>query len=658
MGSLRRRLLTVAVALGLWGLVSLVVPQALDLAGERGTDLVWRLAQDGQPERRVVVVDIDDESLTQIGPWPWPRTVMAELVRKLDDAGVALKLLDITFPDQREGTGEFSQALAEGGDKHGAPAVLGQVFALRHESVLQVGIPVGALPAVGCLKAATPAQGVIANAPQLHALAGHISPTIDADGVVRKIPAVVCYADRNYPALAVAGLAALGEQPPGIQPGPGPWGPAWQMHLDALPGLPVAIDSKGLMRVPFRHSRKTFVSISAGDVLQNKAPVSMLKGAVVLVGASAFGLSDVVPTALGAAVSGTEVHAQLLLGMLDGRIPSTPQASWVLQLGGAGVFSLALVALGSGQPLRQRRRVVLLPLAALAGVLLLFVAHGVALWAFNMHIGWVQPALAVLLLGVCLGIDEHARSLHVKDRLYENLSSYIPSQVAEKIALTAPTGEIEAQRSQVTILAADIRNFSAYCEARAPEDAARVLHRFYKTASEIISAQDGVVVEMVGDSLLAVFGGPRPCPDHPRQALHAARQIWLRCGEELPNTTGQGLEPLAIGIGVETGTALLGSFGAANRRVHTVLGQPVTVALRLSDMTADLAYPILTGPGVANMVEPRLDEPELVLKPLGTFLLPGLTQSGKIFTLSTLLKTSAEQEQQTIEILKFHNISA
>lgn len=112
-----------------------------------------------------------------------------------------------------------------------------------------------------------------------------------------------------------------------------------------------------------------------------------------------------------------------------------------------------------------------------------------ALAWMDIYVSWSQPALAVLLIGITLGISEHARSLHVKDRIYENLSSYIPRQVAEKIALHTPTGEIEAQRSQVTILAADIRNFSAYCEARAPEDAARVLHRFYKTASEIVASE-------------------------------------------------------------------------------------------------------------------------------------------------------------------------
>ena len=325
MGQVKKRLLTVLVALGLWSVAWLTLPQALPLASERGADLVWQLIQTNQPERRVIVVDVDDESLSQVGPWPWTRPVLAELVQKLDAAGVGLKLFDITFPDPRENTSDFSRALSEGGPS--SPSVLGQVFALRNESVLQVGEPVGALPGQGCLDAAMPAQGVIANVRQLHPLAGHISPVIDANGSIRKVPAVVCYAGRNYPALSVAGLTALADQPPRLERGQGLWAPAWQLHLDALPGLPVALDNNGLMRVPFGQSRASFVSISASDVLQDKAPASLLKGAVVLVGASAFGLSDVVSTALGATVSGTEVHAQLRAVMLDGRTPYTPAAA-------------------------------------------------------------------------------------------------------------------------------------------------------------------------------------------------------------------------------------------------------------------------------------------------------------------------------------------
>ena len=183
MGSLKRRLLAILAGVAAWGLLMLAVPQALHLASERGTDLVWRLLQDSKPERRVVVIDVDDESLAQVGPWPWPRATLAQLISRLDDAGVALKLLDVTFPDQREGSDELSQALKGAHHESASPSVLGQVFALRHESTLQVGSPVGALPGEGCLGAAVPGQGVIANAAGLHSVAGHISPVIDADGV-------------------------------------------------------------------------------------------------------------------------------------------------------------------------------------------------------------------------------------------------------------------------------------------------------------------------------------------------------------------------------------------------------------------------------------------------------------------------------------------
>jgi adenylate cyclase len=224
--------------------------------------------------------------------------------------------------------------------------------------------------------------------------------------------------------------------------------------------------------------------------------------------------------------------------------------------------------------------------------------------------------------------------------------------VAEKIALLEPTGDIAAERRDVTVVVADVRNFSAYCETRSPEDAARVLHRFYTTAENIIEAHGGTVEEMTGDSLIAVFNGSKPCAEHPAQALTAARELWLRCSEELPNVPPQGLEPLGLGVGVESGTALVGSFGPASRRVHTVLGQPITVAMRLQEMTPELAYPILVGAETTERVGVPFERHELALKPLGTFLLPGLRHSSKVFTLRSLVQPGSDAEQQSLQYLK------
>jgi adenylate cyclase len=659
----RLRWLAFAVAFLAWAAFAYFAPAALQQADERATDIVWQLSTRDNAERRVVVVDIDDASLQRIGPWPWPRQTQARLVDALRQQGAALQLYDIVIPDARQGTAELAKALEA--TRPGAPAVLAQVFALNHETAQRTGELSGALPGNACLPPAAQAQGYLANVAGLNAPAGHITPRLDPDGAVRRIPALVCFEGRNYPALTLAGLLALGDghdtAPLKLEPGRTPWDPAWNITLAGMPGIRVPLDANGDVRIPYRKARNAITSVSAADVLEGRLTgANALRGAWVLVGASAFGLGDVVPTALGGAVSGVEVHAQLLTGILDEAVPMTPRAAGTLEGAWAVLAALALLALswtgsratGPAGSRFQSRRVLWIPLAALSLAGVTFVLHAAALLAMGWWLGWAHAALAITLMGLCLGLAEHARSLGEKGRLFQNLASYLPQAVAEKIALVEPTGEIVATRHDLTVVVADIRNFSAYCEARTPEDTARVLHRFYSTASEVVTSHGGAIEEMVGDSLVAVFNGSQPCADHPAQALAAARELWLRCSEELPNVPPQGLEPLGLGVGVESGMALLGSFGAAGRRVHSVLGQTITVAMRLQEMTAELAYPILVGAETATRIGVSFDRQDLALKPLGSFLLPGLRHSSKVFTLRSLMQPGSDAEQQSLRYLK------
>ncbi|HVZ42281.1 MAG TPA: adenylate/guanylate cyclase domain-containing protein [Ramlibacter sp.] len=658
----RLRLLALAVALGTWAAISLLAPVMLAQLDERSTDLVWQLGADHRSERRVVVVDIDDASVQRIGPWPWPRETQAKLVEALRGSGASLQMHDIVFPDERAGTQRLAEAIAA--SRADSPVVLAQVFALDRDHTQTVGRIAGALPAApgtGCMQPSAEATGYVGNAPGLSALAGHVTPRLDPDGAVRRMPAVVCYDGRNYPAMALAGLLALDETsarvPLRAQPGRGPFDPAWTLTLAGMPEVRVPLDAAGDMRVPYRKARDAMVSIPAADVLEAKTGRrELLRGAWVLVGASAFGLGDTVPTALGGAVSGVEVHAQLLTGMLDDAIPFTPRAAPVLQIAWVAMAIALLLALTGlrSQAFARRAslRVLWVPLAGFAIAAVGFAMHGAALLGLGWWIGWAHPALAIALAGLCLGLAEHGRGLVEQGRLFRHLSSYLPGPVAEKIALAEPSGEIQAQRRDVTIVVADVRNFSAFCEARSPEDAARVLHRFYTSASEIVEAHGGAVEEMVGDTLIAVFNGSKPCEGHPLAGLAAARDIWLRCTEELPNLHQQDLEPLGLGVGVESGTALLGSFGPMGRRVHSVLGQTLTIALRLQSMTADLAYPVLVGAETAERVGVPFEHGELALKPLGQFLLAGLRHGIKVFTLRSLLQPGSDAEQQTLRYLR------
>ena len=154
-----------------------------------------------------------------------------------------------------------------------------------------------------------------------------------------------------------------------------------------------------------------------------------------------------------------------------------------------------------------------------------------------------------------------------------------------------------------------------------------VLHMFFTSASRIVEEHGGVVEQMVGDGLLAVWNGSSPCAAHTERALEAAQALWQVCTPQLPRIASRKVPPLDLGIGIETGTILIGSFGPVSRRVHTVLGETVSIAARLQALTGELACPILVGEAAAAA------QPAGRLRKLGDFLLEGLTAQRTVYEL-------------------------
>jgi len=607
-----------AVACVAWAAQAWFAPGWLVDLEARSGDVVWRLGAQHKDERRLIIIDIDEKSLREVGPWPWPRATQARLVQELARLGAGQQVFDIVFTDPREG----DEALAAAVRQHGP--VLAQVFALEQGGEPSVGELGGALDWPACPQPFAEAKGYLANAPALRSpYVGHITPRLDADGLVRQVPAVICHRGKSYPALSIAALMhATSDAGLVLQKGTSWTDPAWLLTGKNLPLAAIPLDARGDMRVPWRLHPRSFISISASDVLAGRVPGGLLDKAWALVGSTAFGLNDTVATPFGAAGSGLQVHAQLLAGLIDARPPFTPRyAPWYQGVAAlAGVLLLAALG-GEG----RRFPVYLIPLAALAWCALLWTVHALALDRGSLWLGWAGPAFFVLVAGMVQGILQHAKSRIDRDRLYTHLSSYLPAPVAAALVSQSPSSAIKASTNQVSVLFADIRNFSAYCEARPPEEAAAVLHAFFSRAAEVVESEGGVIEAFQGDAILAVWNGdPQPgstgaqATDHAQRALRAAVKLNAAIQGVLPDPAPAGLEPLALGIGVETGPAMAGSFGLASRRTHMVLGRTVTIASRLVEMTADLAHPILVGEGLAAHVGAK------GLESLGTFLLDGM----------------------------------
>ena len=643
------RMRALALALALLVVLVLQTTMAPWLSGwnDRLSSRTWSLADSQTQERRVVVIDIDEKSVQALGPWPWPRDRVAQLLQALDQQGVGLKVVDILFDGAQAQDPALKQAL-----QNGAPSVIAQLFALNPQHTVQTGTLSGALGAMGATGAGacppgTPnAFGYMAPAAsvlQAGQGVGHITPVIDPDGTIRRVPALICHQGQTYPALVVSALAAATGAQPQWRPESQLSGPQQTLQVGSFK-LP--IDAQGQLLVSYQTPRAGFISLSASDVLAGRVPAQLLQGAWALIGSTAMGAGDAVPTPQGGAVGGIEVHAQLLAAALDERTPYAPQWAtfwpWV-----SGAISALLLLLALRVP--RLGAAVAVPTMALISAALVWGAHSYLLLAQHQLLAWGTPLMFIAVFAVNLLVAEMLRVRFERERLYQNLASYLPEGAARKVAFAGPTAQVMAQRQQATVMFVDLRNFSAYCEGRTPEESATVLHIFYTTVDRIVSQHGGVVEQMVGDGLMAVWNGSSPCADHAQKAVGAAEEIWREGVAQLPKVASRKTPPLDLGIGIESGDIMIGSFGPAQRRVHSVLGETVTIASRLENLTAELAYPILLGPEVVRLAQPAKAQA------LGDFLLAGLTQPRKIHSLPVQygpahlhLVYSAEQDQALV----------
>ena len=609
---------------------------SLESLEERVGALGWTLFADAELEERITLVVIDEASIAEVGPWPWSRSDMGLLVQAIDDAGALLQLHDITYPEPKEGDEEFLAAL-----QSSRGAVLAQVPVLSPQfsgssTGLMThpifGLSCGPAPSGLSLPAATryvaPAAG-LAVIPK-----GHNAAFIESDGAVRRSPAAVCVEGNAFPALSLTAFLQLGGYDSWrgeLRSGSGLLDPEASLTLAGYPGLEIPLDSTGAMRISFAKAPSAFRAVSAGDVLNSRVDPALLENAWVIVGGTAFGMADIVPTPYSGSAFGVELQARLLASILDVDMPFSPRgAPWILSIISL-VFASALYALAASG---GRAAALGLPVAA---VLFPVVAAAIHIWAlasWGLWLGWLAPALFGLLAASGLLLLDFGRVRLERAAVFGNLNSYLPKDIAHEIAFSLPSSRINAHRSNVTLLNADLRNFSAFSEARPPGEIAAMLHFFFSRVTEIVEEQGGRVQEFRGDGILAIWDNADGVTAS--RALKAAKMLQASLNDRLlPAEALRGLEPLALGVGIEQGPVLIGSIGLAHRRSYTVLGDTVSVALRIQEMTAELAQPILLGECIARQLS------DARLESQGSYLLSGLRIPHTLFAPAPLGSMSA-----------------
>lgn len=595
----RLRLALIALVLLLAGLATFFPPSFLADAEERLRDHMLRRAASAAPEDRLAIIDIDETSLAELGPWPWPRGRLADLVETLlADYRVPAVALDMVLPEPADPAGDRRLALlAEQG-----PLVLAVAFDfIPRQPPLAIG-HLGAGQPADPARSALRATGHIANHAGLAnaRCLGNIGYQPGADGVLRSLPTNVRFQDRDYPSLAAA-LLACGA-PAGTVPPP-----------------PTFTAADGRWRLTWRQS-VAYLVIPAADILAARTPEKLLAGRRILVGASALGLADRVATPLEAASPGVLVHAVAASALLDEPRGQGPWPGNRLALGFA--LALALLALW------------LLPrLPAWGGALTLLL--GTLAWlpvAYRSVVSGAEFSLAAPVhvgLGLLILVVpfEWWQAQRANRRIVGLFSHYVSPAVLDELLNRSLADTLAPAQREITVLIADMEGYTGHVARLSLPEATRLTRDFLGILTHPVLETGGTLDKYTGDGLVAFWGAPLPSPDAPLRALAAARGMLDGMAEFNRRRTAAGAPPVRLRIGIESGSAIVGDLGTPFRSAYTAVGDCINFAAKLQEAARDQAADLLIGPGTSARL------PVDIIEPVARLALRGGNQPVTVCTL-------------------------
>lgn len=590
----RRRLLSGLLTGAIVGAL-VVLAQWVGLFSDIRTRLTDNLYNPRPTTGIVTIVAIDDASLGAYGrsTTQWPRSIYTELVDRLNAAGARVIAFDVLFAEPTEDDAALAEAMKAA--RNVIQPVLGD-----KQNVLST-TRLGERITYDRYVAPTP---VLADAARI---LGHANIITDDDGQVRRVPLLINYGDTQLPAL---GLAAYMQylRIPTLQ--------ALDVQEDALrfAGRTLYTDGIGQMLITYfgppsriYGATRTFPVYSVVDVLEDRVPMEVFAGQIVLIGAlDAAGLPDnytTPATHTGEKMFGVEIHANII-ETIHQSLPTVPEIRNNVDLRlDLGVTELQLYR-GTARlpfyPLPKTEQMALtFGLALAMGLVLPFLRWYVglllALLTYGAYFVWVSisltiwgrltdlffPAMAIGATFMATLIVIYVFEERRRTQIHDLFSRYVSSEIAQKIVEAFDQGKLElgGEEREITVLFADIRGFTSISEGLSPTEVVALLNVFLEEMNTIVLKYGGAINKYMGDNLMAFWNAPYPQRDHAWLATQAALEM-LAAVKRL-NETRHFATPVQFGIGITTGPVVVGNIGSQRRLEYTPIGDTVNVASRL-----------------------------------------------------------------------------
>ena len=544
----------------------------------------------GQPDKplNIVAANIDEAAIDKYGQWPLNRAVYADIVRDLYARGAGLVVLNVLMSetDRQGGDARLAKALTE------FPVVLSSVPAQATKNSPRN--PGSAVLNPEYLNRIIQYPGLIANVPVLEEAAagiGIVNTLPEIDGVNRRLPLIVTVDGKLYPSLAMETLrVAAGDS-------------TFQVKLNEL-GVekmripkfgPVTTDNFGRIWIDWSQKPQS-VSIMA---LPEK-----LEGAIVIVGPTAAGVSNPVPTAVGAQFP-HYVQATVIGTMANGvniQRPDWADGAELLAILLAGIVLLFLtrwtyVGIGAGV-------IIIGAIIPLCGF-----AYSSSQWLVDATI----PVGGLILVMLhAYGIKFVSEFLQ-KQQIKRQFGSYVNPTIVEKLQKNPELIKLGGERKELSIVMTDLRGFTTLGESFGDdvEGLTQIMNDYMTALSVPVLKNDGTLIKFIGDASLHVHGAPLDDPDHAYTAVVTAQQMIKAIEDFNIELTAKGKPPVGMGAGVNTGETLIGNIGAKTKFGYDVLGDSVSTAARLEGQTKGYGVLLIIGPNTYEQVKDRIFALEL-----------------------------------------------
>ncbi|SFC62470.1 CHASE2 domain-containing protein [Pseudoalteromonas denitrificans] len=567
----------------------------------------------------IIILDIDEKSLEQEGRYPWSRVKIAKIINKLAEAGAVVVAFDVMFSepernyinsvinllDDQPDTQNLIEQISPFMSKADADAIMAQSLSAT-DVVLGMAfqgdpkVKVGTLPP-SVVTFDTPDMstlhsheffGYTNNIPILQNNApgiGFINSTPDPDNFIRTTSLIARYGNTFYPSLALeaAKLYTLADDIKVIT--------ANLKTSRSIVGIKlgrkvIPTDEYGRVLIPFKGGAKSYPYISATDLLNDQVDSNIFNSAIVFVGTSAIGHSDLRATPVGVQYPGVEIHANVIDGLLHPEfIPSVPDW-WE-----AAIFMMLLIIGGSLS--------LLFPFLGPRSIAFFGVCVFASLILFDLYLWAVQkislPLATSLFLSIALSVINigigYFKESGKRKQIKSIFDQYVPPAHIDKMLDDPNAINLSGQRKEMTVLFSDIRSFTTISENLTANELGSLLNRYFSPITKSIFEHKGTIDKYVGDMVMAFWNAPLNDENHVQNAINCAFQM-LDITKDLGDIFAkEGLPEIKVGIGINTGEMNVGDMGSTYRRAYTVLGDAVNLGSRLESLTKFYGVELLVG---------------------------------------------------------------